>query len=85
MLLLIRLEWLCWAVPVLHSQAVTMEQRVKEHRQALIQIFRRWWRNMKCASVVDHRITTKRNAADANQDFNPDLWVCITLGGTALW
>lgn len=58
-----------------------MKRRVKEDRQALIQIFRRWWRNTKCAPVVDHRITTKRNAADANQDFNPELRVCIILDG----
>lgn len=30
---------------------------------------------------MDLRITTKRNAADANQDFNPELWIHISLGG----
>lgn len=42
---------------------------------ALIQIFGRWRRNTKCASVTDHSIPMKGNAADPIQGSSPQLRV----------
>lgn len=61
LLLLVRLECLCWAVPALHIRA--QQSRVEGDREAFLQIFRRWWQNRRFASVVDLRITTKKECS----------------------